>query len=263
MKKGKNRIITLTTDFGTKDGYPAIMKGVMLAINDRLTCIDITHQIAAQQVDQAAYVIGTSYHWFPEGTIHVVVVDPGVGTARRALVVRAAGHTFVGPDNGVFSLIFDKQPLAVYQITSTKYVLPTISQTFHGRDIFSPVAAWLSKDVKPLRMGKEINDYVRLPWEQPEIKDNCIIARVINIDAFGNVITNLPDGLAKEHLQKFSLLLNNQTIECLSDSYTAAQPGRPLAIIGSSGFVELAVNQGRACDVLRLNINDRITIEKI
>jgi S-adenosylmethionine hydrolase len=258
MKKGKNRIITLTTDFGTQDGYPAVMRGVMLAINHRVTCIDLTHDIPPQDVARAAFVIGTSFHWFPVGSVHVVVVDPGVGTSRRALAVKAAGHTFVGPDNGVFTLIFKQQPLAIYEITNRKYQLPNIGQTFHGRDVFAPAAAWLAKEINIERVGRPIHDPVRLAWEEPQVAGRTITARIVHIDRFGNLVTNLTSAFMREHLEKFTLSLGGQTITGLAASYAGAGPGKLLAIIGSSGFLEIAVDQGNAATLCRLGVNDTL-----
>src|SRR5271157_3055772 len=179
------RIITLTTDFGYKDPFVAQMKGVILSINPDVTIVDITHLIHPQDIDEAAYIIGSSFSYFPSGTIHVVVVDPGVGSERKALILEAGGHYFIGPDNGVFSHIL-KRPFSLHRITEEKYMLSKASPTFQGRELFAPVAASLSTGLEPGEFGSPVEDFVVLSIPLPRVGRSAISGEVIYIDSFGN-----------------------------------------------------------------------------
>src|SRR5258706_11301544 len=186
-----NGLITLTTDFGQSDHFVGTMKGVILGIAPRARIVDITHEIAPYELNEAAFVIAQAWRYFPKGTIHVVVVDPGVGSSRRPILAEAGGQFFVAPDNGVLSMIFDAAPHKVRMISNPKLMRREISRTFHGRDVFAPAAAHLAKGVRPAAFGKLINDYVRVWLSKPsECGPNKWRGTILKVDSFGNLITN-------------------------------------------------------------------------
>ncbi|MBW1868490.1 MAG: SAM-dependent chlorinase/fluorinase [Deltaproteobacteria bacterium] len=188
----RSGLITLLTDFGLEDPYAGMMKGVILAVNPDARIIDISHHIKAGSITRAAGMIRETYPYFPEGTVHVTVVDPGVGGKRRAIILMAQSHLFVGPDNGIFWPIINlHQDIKIIHITETKYFLPDVSNTFHGRDIFAPVAAHLSKGADPLEMGPTISDPVKLPLPASHQKGGTLYGQVVSVDHFGNLITNI------------------------------------------------------------------------
>jgi len=244
------RAITLLTDFGTADYFVGAMKGVILSINPQAVIADITHEIPAQDVAAGAFTLLAAHDTFPAGTIHVAVVDPGVGSARRPIVVRAGEHLFVGPDNGTFTYIYDRHSsFEVIHITETKYFRHPVSNTFHGRDIFAPVAAALSIGVDPSSLGPRISDPVRLSIP--------IGPQIIHIDRFGNLITNitrdqLTDGTG--------LSVNGRVISAFRNFFgeDVGEPDEPFTIWGSAGFLEIAVNGGSAAEILRVKRGDQI-----
>lgn len=261
MKSGRDRIITFTTDFGITDHYVAVMKGVAHAINHQITCIDITHALVPHDIGAGAYTVSAAYRWFPEGTIHVAVVDPGVGTDRRALVIRSKGHTFVGPDNGIFTSILEQDAQAVvYAVTNRKYQLPNISKTFHGRDVFSPVAAWLSKGVKPMRMGKVVTDAVKLTMAPVVITGSTVTATVIHIDQFGNIITNCPAHTLEQVWDNVSHLMAKEHRLTVAQTYAAGDMGTLLILAGSSGLLEIACNGESAAQKMAVQQGDQISL---
>jgi len=253
----RRRMITLTTDFGVADHFVGVMKGVILNINPEVEFVDLSHQVAAYDIFDGAFVIAQSYRYFPPGTIHLVVVDPGVGSNRRPiLAATSARHTFVGPDNGVFSFIYDCEPSCkVRHITVDRYFLKPVSNTFHGRDIFSPVAGWLSKGVEAAKLGELITDYVRLAVPRPRRSPGGMVTgAILKVDHFGNLITNLTPQDVPELLSEsppaFTLTINQQTITRLSTSYSIGKPSEPVAILGSSGYLEICANRASAARVL-------------
>jgi hypothetical protein len=249
-------IITLTTDFGTNDHLVGTMKGVILKINPEVTIVDITHHVAPYDLLDGALAIGSAYKYFPPRTIHVVVVDPGVGTERRPLLVSGENQYFIAPDNGVLSVVYEREPNHVVRhVTAEHYYLQPISKTFHGRDIFSPVAAWLSKGWQTASMGEEISDYKRFAIPKPKQADGVAKGVVMRIDGFGNLITNfraedLPvDAQEKGEVQ---LQVGTQAITRLVDTFARGNAGEAVAIIGSNGYLEIAVNKGSASKTLGL-----------
>ena len=254
-------IITLTTDFGLGDPYVGIMKGVILSINPGARLIDISHLVRPQSIIHASGLIRDACHFFPEGTIHVAVVDPGVGGERRPILVKTEGHLFVGPDNGIFRpVITTCQHSQVIHITESKYLLPGISHTFHGRDIFAPVAAHLSLGVDPLKFGPVIDDPVELHLPRPQEREGILTGEVIRVDHFGNLITNIH----QKDLEQFTgtdravIRVANLMVEGLCNTYGEAGEGETLALAGSSGYLEISVNSGRAGDRLGINSDDII-----
>ena len=252
-------IITLTSDFGLKDPYVGTMKGVILSINPEARMIDISHQVKAGSIFQASDLVREAYPFFPKGTIHVAVIDPGVGGERRPIVVDAGGHLFVGPDNGLFwPIIRSRQEAAIFHLTKGTYFLPEISHTFHGRDIFAPVAAYLTRGVDPADMGPIITDPIKLAIPEPNQKGDVILGQVIRVDRFGNVITNIGRDLL-EHLSGMGqpvIRAGNLIIKGIRKTYSEVGEGEMLALIGSSGRLEIALNWGRACDRLGLDAED-------
>lgn len=246
---GMKRIITLTTDFCNRDHYVGSMKGVIYTINPDAIITDITHEIPAHDVFSAAFTLRGFVPYFPKETINVVVVDPGVGSSRKPIVLEADEKFFVGPDNGVFTFVFlESKSIRVYEISNPEYVLPDASFTFHGRDIFAPVAAHLSLGVSIEDLGKRLPDPFKLEIKEPDIGEEEIIGDVIYEDTFGNLITNIPSSLVDSDSLFYVCGIE---IDGVSKSYSEAPEGKLLAVIGSSGFLELSVNQGRASDLIK------------
>jgi len=242
-------IITLITDFGLIDPYVAMMKGVILSINPEARIVDITHQVKVGSILSASNLIRETFLFFPPGTIHVGVVDPTVGSQRRAIALEAGGHLFVGPDNGLFGQIMnDHENCRIFQLENKKYFLPQKTYTFHGREVFSPVAAHLSRGVPPDRMGSIIEDPVALLPPAPRKRGGFFYGQVTRVDNFGNIITNI----TLQDLQSFMgtadpvIELGSIRIKGIHRIYAEAEAGEVLALINSSNLLELAVNLGRA-----------------
>ena len=254
-------LITLTSDFGLRDPFAGIMKGVILSINPEARLIDLTHQVESYDILDAALVLAQSYLYFPQGTIHLLVVDPGVGSERRPILASTSGAHFVGPDNGVFEMVYQREPaVEVRHVTAEEYFRKPVSQTFHGRDIFAPVAGWLSTGVEPAKLGPVITDYVRLRVAKPQRASASMIrGAVLRTDKFGNLITNF----GAEHLApgvSFCLLIGGHRVTRLVTSYSAGAPGELFAIIGSAGFVEIAARQTSAADMLQLGAGAEVKL---
>ncbi|MYH39434.1 MAG: SAM-dependent chlorinase/fluorinase [Candidatus Dadabacteria bacterium] len=255
-------IITLTTDFGLKDHYVGVMKGVMLSVNENARPVDITHCIDSHDIRAASFVIGNSYRYFPEKTVHLVVVDPGVGSERRPLAVLADGHFFVGPDNGVFSSVIRScEDFRAREIKNLDYCLKEISSTFHGRDIFAPVAAHLSLGVPFSEIGPQIQDPEILPRDGYSVTGNEIRGTVVYTDKFGNLVTSIPTE-AVGNGAGASVTVGGKRIAGISESYSSAETGEILAVGGSGGYIEISVNQGRACDVFGEEPPEVIIVEE-
>jgi S-adenosylmethionine hydrolase len=240
-------MITLLTDFGTADYFLPAVKGVILSIHPDSQIVDLTHGIPAQDIAAGAFTLGACYHNFPPGTIHVAVVDPGVGSARRAIVACAGEYLFVGPDNGIFSYAYarEAQP-KVFQIEREEYFRRPVSATFHGRDVFAPVAAWLSRGLAVETVGREISDYVKLELPQPktDLPDKRVIGTIIHIDHFGNCITNLtarelpPESLGQSAIK---MRFAGREITQFGSHFAQASKDDPIAYLGSAGFWEIAL----------------------
>jgi len=262
-------LITLTTDFGLKDPFVGMMKGVIYSINGTAQIVDISHGITSQDILEAAFVISASYRFFPERTIHLVIVDPGVGGRRRPILVKASGHYFMGPDNGVFSWVIDADPAGrVIEVTAEEYFLKNVSATFHGRDIFAPAAAWLSTGVAPDSFGREIHDYIRL--DVPKITEgaNDISGRVLYIDRFGNMITNISAGVLN-HLMPPGISASNISVRVggvdivgLKRYYAEAAAGEPGSIISSFDLLEIYVYMGNASKTLNVRKGDIVEVRR-
>jgi len=254
-------VISLLTDFGTADYYVGAVKGAILSVNPQATIVDITHEIAPQDIAAGAFTLLAAYKTFPAGTVHVAVVDPGVGSTRRPIVVSANEQFFVGPDNGLFTYIYDREPShQVFHVTEEKYFRPDPSTTFHGRDIFAPVGAAVSKGVKVREFGSRIDDAVRLPIPlAPEVlKNGDVRARIIHIDRFGNCVTNLTRELV---MSSATLVVNRKTIREFRKFYGEDSGKTPFAIWGSAGFLEISVNGLSAAKALRANRGDPVLLK--
>jgi S-adenosylmethionine hydrolase len=247
-------IITLTTDYGTNDHLVGTLKGVILKISPDATIVDITHNVTPYDLLDGALAIGSSYSYFPPRTIHVVVVDPGVGTDRRPLLVSGETQYFVAPDNGVLSLVYEREEsILVRHANVEHYYLQPVSKTFHGRDVFAPVAAWLAKGSQAAAMGDEITDYKKFSMPRPKAADGVVKGVVLRVDSFGNLVTNFrPEDLPAAALESgaVQLQVGAQTITRLVDTFAKGNPGEAFAYIGSNGFVEIGVNKGSAAKSL-------------
>jgi S-adenosylmethionine hydrolase len=245
-------LITLTTDFGLSDHFVGTMKGVICGIHPQARIVDISHQITPFEIPEAGFVIAEAYRFFPPKTVHVVVVDPGVGTSRRPIVVEAARQYFVAPDNGVLSMIYSSEKHKVRAVTADKFFLKPVSQTFHGRDLFAPVAAHLARGMPPARFGKLISDYLKSTFEQPTRTGKRVWSgNILKIDRFGNLITNFhikefPD-IEK---RSFEMVIGPQSVYQLARNYAECNFGELFLIVGSSGFLEVATNQSSAAKLI-------------
>jgi len=259
-------LITLTTDYGTSDHLVGTMKGVILNINPEAEIVDITHGVLPYDLLDGAITVNEAYRYYPSKTIHVVVVDPGVGTDRRPLLVSAGTHYFVAPDNGVLSLVYEreKESLTVRHITAEHYFLQPLSKTFHGRDVFAPAAGWLSKAWQTSSFGEEITDFMRFSVPKPKATGNTVTGIVLRVDTFGNLLTNftLEDvpALAAPGAN-FKLRVGNKEISKLAQTFAEGAAGEPIAVVGSSGNLEISVNKGHAARTLGVNRGAEVTLE--
>jgi S-adenosylmethionine hydrolase len=262
-----NPIITLTTDFGYKDPFVGIMKGVILSINPSVTIVDITHDISPQNILEAALSIEMSFESFPHKTIHVVIVDPGVGSTRRPILVITDRYYFIGPDNGVFSHIYKlkHETLMLMHITSEHYFMPRRSSTFHGRDIFAPVAAWLSRGIDASKFGVPITDYVPISVPVPIIAGkNSLEGEVIYIDRFGNAITNIrtqeiDDLYSSEPTGRLKLLVKDKEAP-FKTHYSEAEDAGLYSLINSFGYLELFVYRGSASSDFGIRVGEKVFV---
>ncbi|HNR30657.1 MAG TPA: SAM-dependent chlorinase/fluorinase [Candidatus Hydrogenedentes bacterium] len=246
-------LITLTTDFGTRDSYVAAIKGVIHRVCPDARIEDLTHDIPPQDVWEAAFFLAGAAPWFPVGTVHLVVIDPGVGTARRPIAAAAGGQVFVCPDNGVLTVVLDRCDLErAHVIKNAAFMLPAVSATFHGRDIFAPAAARLAGGADIASAGPEVDRIVLLEVPDPKRRAGGVIeGEIIHVDRFGNAVTNIPDTML-DRAVAHTFEAGGTAIASLSRTYGDAEPGAPLALIGSSGRLEIAINQGNAAEVLGL-----------
>ena len=243
-------VVTLTTDFGTREYFVGAMKGAVLAVNPDVRLVDITHQVAAHDILEGAFTIRAASFTFPKGSVHLVVVDPGVGSSRRAIAVSAGGHFFVGPDNGVFTWIYQVEPQhEVYGIELDRYFRRPVSPTFHGRDIFAPVAGWISLGTGVSGLGPRIVDPVRLSIPSPApAGERGLKGAVLHVDRFGNLITNLsPESLGGRPV-RFEVA--GTTIESIVECYSQATLDQPFALLGSAGLYEISVREASAALIL-------------
>ncbi len=251
------RIITLTTDFGTSDHFVGTMRGVILSINPQAQIHDICNAVQSFDVLDGALTIAHSYRYFPANTIHLVIIDPGVGTARRPILVTTEKHMFIAPDNGVLSLVYEREErISVRHITSEHYFLQPTSQTFHGRDVFAAVAGWLSKGVEASKFGDEITDFVR--FASPKVKrvnDRTLKGVILKVDKFGNLVTNIrPEDapqLTEELPPDFKLMVGRGEVKRVRKTYAEGAAGEIFAVWGSMGYLEIVANRAFAAQLLQ------------
>jgi S-adenosylmethionine hydrolase len=258
------KIITFLTDFGLKDGYVAQMKAVALNISNA-KLVDITHEINPHNVFQGAYILRTCVPFFPQGSVHVAIIDPGVGTNRRGIVISAGKHILVGPDNGLLLPVSHYfGDFIVYKIENEKFMKSSISQTFHGRDIFSPIAAHISNGISIEEIGSRITDFVDLDFGVYERKGNIIVGKIIHIDRFGNIITNISGDIILSNFNynnEILIYVLDKTIKVpFVSSYGFIAKGKLLATIGSGNLFEIAINQGQAARKLSVKEQNKIEI---
>jgi S-adenosylmethionine hydrolase len=262
----ESRIVAFTTDFGLNDPFVGIMHGVVLNIHPETTIVDVCHAVASYNVFDGAWTIAQSYRFFPPRTVHVIVVDPGVGSERRPIIVETADYLFVAPDNGVLSLVEAREEkFVVRHVTAERYFRHPISQTFHGRDVFAPVAGWLSKGVAPAEFGPQVSDYVRLPLRKVEhVGAHSLRGEVLRVDKFGNLITNIGEldapALFASQPPPVSILVSGETITRICRSYSEGGDGEIFAIIGSSGYLELAARQASAAERLGAGVGTPVGV---
>lgn len=249
-------IITLTTDFGLNDHFVGTIKGVILKIVPNAEIVDICHSVQAFDILDGALALAQSYSYFPTRTVHLVVVDPGVGSARRPIIASSEEQNFVAPDNGVLSLMYAREErLSVRHITSDHYFLQPVSNTFHGRDIFAPIAAYLAKGVDHEKFGPEITDFVRFNAPKPKPADaNTLRGVVLRVDRFGNLITNFTPqdapALFQQQPPTFKIVVGKREISSLRQSYAEGSPGEVFGILGSMGYLEIVANRGSAAQLV-------------
>ncbi len=250
-------IITLTSDFGLLDPYVGIMKGVILTIAPEARPVDLTHELPPQQVAEGTYALVSAAPYFPDGTIHLAVVDPGVGSARRALLVTTRRAFFVGPDSGLFSPFLEEEGAQAWVLDRAEYWLPHVSRTFHGRDVFAPVAAALAKGIKPEEAGTPVADAVRVAGQLPERAGNGdILGCVMHVDRFGNLITNVPGAWLAGRTWRCEV--GGGTIEGPSETYAAVEAGELVLLVSSGGFAEVAVRNGSAAERVGAGVGVRL-----
>jgi hypothetical protein len=245
-------IITLTTDFGLSDHFVGVMKGVILGIQPAAQLIDISHGVQPYDIADGAFTIAQAYRCFPKKTVHVVVVDPGVGSARRPLLAEMAGQYFVAPDNGVLAMVFAREKPRVRHITNERYFLHPVSRTFHGRDVFSSVAGHLAAAVTPAQFGKRIEDYLRPAFDKPSHTGKHIwTGTILKADHFGNLATNFHvDQFPSVRTHAFALNIGLQIITRLALTFSECAAGELFAVVGSSGYLEIVASQGSAAQAL-------------
>ena len=252
----QQRIITLTTDFGTQDHYVGTMKGVILSVNPDATIVDITHSVQAFDVLDGAITIAQAYRYFPPDTVHMVIVDPGVGTSRRPIVVTAEKHMFLAPDNGVLSMVYERETrLSVRNATAEHYFLQPVSTTFHGRDVFARIAGYMSKGVEAAKFGDEVTDFVRFATPKPKaINDRMVRGVALKVDKFGNIITNITPqdvpALFRPEPPPFKIMIGTHEITKIKTNYAEGAPGEVFGVLGSMGYLEVAANRGSASEHL-------------
>ena len=280
-------VISLTTDFGEHDPFVGIMKGVILSINPCVRIVDLCHQVPAHRILEASFLLSSSYRYFPDGTIHLVVVDPGVGSRRRPILVQTPQFFFVAPDNGVLSYLYEEHAgrqrpdqeqhgqeradLRVFHVTERRYFLPEISRTFHGRDIFAPAAAWLSTGLSPQAFGPMIEDYLQLEVPKPRcLAPHVFEFQIVHIDTFGNLITSIGQDFFFREIsqgqdsaqgqiqgQRFLLEIASHTISSLQTHYAAIHNSSQIgAIFGSTGNLEIFANKASASQLLHVDVGD-------
>jgi S-adenosylmethionine hydrolase len=258
------KIVTLTTDFGLKDPYAAEMKATILGICPKAVIVDVTHEITKFNIRMGAYVLASAAPYFPDGAVHVAVVDPGVGTRRRSIVIQTKQSFFVGPDNGILVLAAAKQGIeSIHELTNPRFMIPKVSDTFHGRDIFAPAAAHLLNGVKTSDFGYEIREAKEADFAKVMRKNDVLFGEVLHVDDFGNIITNINQKEIAENQVKGEVSVeiagNNLKLK-FCKAYGETKPQEPVILIGSHGFLEISINQGNAAKRFETKAGDKIKL---
>jgi len=256
-------LVTLLTDFGTNDHYVASIKGPILCVNPRCTIVDISHEVKPHDIREGAFILANAFRFFPEGTIHLCVVDPGVGGPRRPILIESNNYFFVGPDNGLLSIASRQNGIKeIIGLTEMRFFRPEVSQTFHGRDIFAPVAGHLSLGVRPRAFGKRIDSFIEIELKKPDVKGETMTGEVLHIDRFGNLITNIVEKKFYPFIKDrtFQIRAGNKTVNALKRGYWEGKKGEVIALVGSGGFLEIAIREGSAGKRLKLKRGDQIRI---
>ncbi len=263
-------IITLTTDFGLDNWFVGTMKGVIKSINPEADVVDIAHGVRKHSISEAAFVLRNSYNYFPPGAIHTVVVDPGVGSKRHAIVVKTRRYHFVAPDNGVLSYAIEGEEVeTVVKIENEEYLLAPISETFHGRDVFAPVSAYLSMGVQPEEFGHPLNEITRLTPSVPRrIGDREVVGHILCVDPFGNLISDVTAKLIEElsklsKASRFRILIRDREVVRICHTYSDGKENELISLIGSSGHLEISINRGRAGDVLGMGEGGKFILKVV
>lgn len=254
-------LLSLLTDFGTSDYFVGAMKGAILSVCADARIIDITHEIPAHDIHTAAFTLLASYQTFPRGTIHIAVVDPGVGSSRKPILIQSENYFFIAPDNGLLSYVAEREnKIKVFHLTNERYFRQSVSATFHGRDIFAPAAAQLARGVEAKELGEEIESFVRLGSLNPTIESETIQGSIINIDRFGNIVTNItPEHITEKMIEsRFILKVSKHKIERLQTFYAEANDGEIFAIWGSAGFLEIVAFKDSAARLLNAKVGDDV-----
>lgn len=255
-------VITLTTDFGLQDYYVSAMKAVMLGIAPEARLVDVSHDIPSQDIMAGSWVLKNSAMLFPSGTVHTVVIDPGVGTERHAVALKIEDQYFVGPDNGIFSLLTTDQSYTAVKLNKKEYLRESRSNTFHGRDVFAPAAAHLSRGVTLEELGEPLDELISYRWMQPIADKDGLEGTIIHIDKFGNLITNISSDLIDEVLadKQVKIYVGNVILNEINTTFGAVTEGEPVAYIGSAGMLEVGINQGNAQKMLGMQKGAQISI---
>jgi S-adenosylmethionine hydrolase len=258
------KIVTLTTDFGLKDPYVAEMKAAILGICPKAVIVDVTHEITKFNIRMGAYVLASAAPYFPHGTVHVAVVDPGVGTRRRPILIQTKQSFFVGPDNGILVLAASKQGKErIHELTNPRFMLNKVSSTFHGRDVFAPAAAHLLNGVTAAEFGPEIREAIKADFEKVTRKNGVLFGEVLHIDGFGNIITNISEKEVAQNRVKDEVdveLAGNKLKLKFCKAYGETKPQEPVNLIGSHGFLEISVNQGSAVERFKIKVGDTVIV---
>jgi S-adenosylmethionine hydrolase len=264
MANRKWPIITLLTDFGTEDHYVASVKGTILKINPKCTLIDITHHVRPHDIEEGGFILASAYSSFPRGTIHLAVVDPGVGSLRIPILLATKNYFFVGPDNGLFTFCLLREEVKeAVALTNKKFFLSPVSTTFHGRDIFAPVAGHLSLGVGPKVFGDEIKSWVKLPFRKPKIGKEGLAGEIFHVDIFGNLISNIREEQVRHFTKErpFVVRIGRMSIQGWKKNYSEGGKGKLLAVIGSGGYLEVSVREGNAQKVLGAKRGDKVVLK--
>ncbi len=258
-----NKIITFTTDFGNRDPYVGMMKGIVLTVNPEALLIDITNEIPAHDIIYASFMLSNVYGYFPPGTIHIAIVDPGVGAGRKNIAALTENYLFIGPDNGIFSVVFTKEKvLEIREITNSPFVTERVSSTFHGRDVLAPCAGHLSAGKEFSDVGPIVENIKYLKYPKLKINKNMMIGEVVSIDSFGNMITNISEQGFRSFVGKreFEIYFASERFNKIEKTYGNVPVGKLIAIFGSSGYLEISMNGGNASSYFMTTVGSTITI---